>query len=365
MALFSRVKMFIRDEKLFTILLILFVPILIYYRGRIKDYVGYYSIESIEIIFSLMVASRLLVLSGLLERAMDVFWHGRGLLLYSPILLSFIVAPIATNDGSLFILIPYAMAVSRMTGLDVALLSFVTIASCNLASTLLPIGNPQDIIIWRYYRIGIGEYISYSTRLYALSMAFLLVYFTLFLRRRRERLRVLMPPPKLRIDYTKAILSLVALASVVISSEIGLPHIGLMVTIGLTLISAPRLFFKLDYTLLAIFALMFVDFGIISHIKMLEKLLGNLNPNLTYAASATLSQIISNVPAAITLLTHTQYWKQLFAGVNIGGTGIVTASMANIIGLRLSRTSYKKYHKYALTFMIPLFLIYYILASLP
>ena len=48
-----------------------------------------------------------------------------------------------------------------------------------------------------------------------------------------------------------------------------------------------------------------------------------------------LSQVISNVPAAMLLSGFTSAWKELLYGVNIGGLGTLLASMASLISYKL------------------------------
>ena len=46
------------------------------------------------------------------------------------------------------------------------------------------------------------------------------------------------------------------------------------------------------------------------------------------AASVIMSQVISNVPAALLLSNFTQQWELLIVGTNLGGLGTLIASMA-------------------------------------
>ena len=50
--------------------------------------------------------------------------------------------------------------------------------------------------------------------------------------------------------------------------------------------------------------------------------------------SAGLSQIISNVPAAVLLSHFTGTWQPLLVGVNIGGAGTLVGSLASLITLQ-------------------------------
>ena len=46
------------------------------------------------------------------------------------------------------------------------------------------------------------------------------------------------------------------------------------------------------------------------------------------------SQVISNVPAAVVLSGFTDQWRQMLAGVNIGGLGTPIASLASLITMK-------------------------------
>ena len=55
----------------------------------------------------------------------------------------------------------------------------------------------------------------------------------------------------------------------------------------------------------------------------------------TLIFSALSCQVISNVPAAVVLSGFTDQWRQMLAGVNIGGLGTPIASLASLITLKL------------------------------
>jgi Na+/H+ antiporter NhaD/arsenite permease-like protein len=46
------------------------------------------------------------------------------------------------------------------------------------------------------------------------------------------------------------------------------------------------------------------------------------------------SQIISNVPAAVLVSGFTDQWREMLAGVNIGGLGTPIASLASLITMK-------------------------------
>lgn len=54
-----------------------------------------------------------------------------------------------------------------------------------------------------------------------------------------------------------------------------------------------------------------------------------------FLASAAISQVISNVPAAVLLAPFAGDWQPLLLGVDLGGLGTPIASLASLIALRL------------------------------
>ncbi len=55
----------------------------------------------------------------------------------------------------------------------------------------------------------------------------------------------------------------------------------------------------------------------------------------TMTSTALIPQFISNVPAAIPFSSFTESNKGLFMSVNIGGSGTIIASLANLIAFRI------------------------------
>ena len=59
-----------------------------------------------------------------------------------------------------------------------------------------------------------------------------------------------------------------------------------------------------------------------------------------YISGLLLSQVISNVPAAILLEPFTENYKALLYGVDVGGLGTLVASLASLISFRCYTKEY-------------------------
>src|SRR5690554_7866077 len=94
-----------------------------------------------------------------------------------------------------------------------------------------------------------------------------------------------------------------------------------------------------DWLLLLVFMLMFVAFGLLAGLIATDVLVAWLlaRPGGVMTASVVVSQFISNVPATILLASFADDWQALAWGVSVGGFGLATGSLANLIALRLAR----------------------------
>jgi len=114
---------------------------------------------------------------------------------------------------------------------------------------------------------------------------------------------------------------------------------------------------RLDWPLLLVFLLMFVDLRLVAMMPAIADWLTHLgldHAGNLYLAGAGLSQLISNVPATILLSGHSPDWRALAWGVDMGGFGLAVGSLANLIALRLAGTrgSAFTFHAWAAPFLL-------------
>ena len=94
---------------------------------------------------------------------------------------------------------------------------------------------------------------------------------------------------------------------------------------------------KVDYPLLATFVCFFIFVGNIARISSVSEALSGLMDGREMLVSCALSQVISNVPAAMMLSGFTGSGTQLLLGVNLGGLGTLIASLASLISFQFYR----------------------------
>ena len=100
---------------------------------------------------------------------------------------------------------------------------------------------------------------------------------------------------------------------------------------------------------------MFIDFGLLSKVGFVKEFINQIDMNFYNVLnfSIILSQIISNVPAAIFMSNFSHNYTAIAYGVDIGGNGLLIGSLANIIALRFlnSKKAYLDFHKYSIPFI--------------
>jgi hypothetical protein len=108
---------------------------------------------------------------------------------------------------------------------------------------------------------------------------------------------------------------------------------------------------KADYMLLLTFVAFFVFVGNVKQIPAVNDFVKKLIEDNVILASIGISQVISNVPAAVLLSGFTDSGKELLCGVNIGGLGTLIASMASLISYKAyAALNFSKKFKYLLVF---------------
>ncbi len=281
-------------------------------------------------------------------------------LFLSIVLLSAFLSTFLTNDITLFIVVPLTVSISHALENDIGkLLIFETIA-VNVGSTLTPIGNPQNIFIYRRWDVPFDEFIFKMAPVTFLMIVLLLLLVVIFSSGRELKIKKVLK--SVQIDNPLFYLSLVLLLLFIIAMEVNIEPYAFSMVLIIYLLARRDVISKSDWLLLLLFIIFFVDFGVLGNLEIIRKLMLRLNlesERIIFATSSMLSQIMSNVPAAIFMAHFTDRWLPIAYGVNVGGNGIVIASLANLITLRLSarRDLGWKFHVYSIPFFVISFIL--------
>ncbi len=321
--------------------------------GRTLKLIDY---ESLSAIISLLMVSRGLELSGVFTRiAPYIIQLSDGderRFLFIMIVIVSLSSSLIMNDTAMFVFIPLIMTMSKIAEIDMKKAVSLTAIAANVGSALTPIGNPQNIIMWRVYRISVHEFIL-TMFPYAFLWVFILILFV-FIGGSKKQFRVF-TMPDVKINRTLMVSSATLLFVDVVLIQLGHALWALPLTLAILAIAEPGVLLSIDVALIFTFAFIFIDFKELSMLMHAFNILPPLKSSISVVLlSAGLSQLISNVPATVVLISAGKpEWLPLALGVNLGGTGIVIGSLANLIALRISGIGIRDFHKYS----IPYFLI--------
>ncbi|MCT4701312.1 anion transporter [Enterobacteriaceae bacterium H20N1] len=348
---------FLRDRFLHLLLLIgaaccLSVPF------RPRQWAGAIDWHTIITLAGLMMLTKGVELSGYFDvlgrRMVKRFGSERQLAMFM-VSAAALLSTFLTNDVALFIIVPLTITLKKLCSMPVTRLIIFEALAVNAGSLLTPIGNPQNILLWGRSGLSFAAFTWQMAPLAGAMVASLLALCWFCF-------------PKKALDYhghekihdwqPRLVYASVALYAVfIVSLELKQEAWGLaLVALGFIFL-ARRVLIRIDWSLLLVFMVMFIDVHLITRLPILEHALhgvSQLSQGGLFALGIALSQIISNVPATILLLNYVPASVLLAFAVNIGGFGLLPGSLANLIALRMAndRRIWVRFHFYSLPMLL-------------
>ena len=249
-----------------------------------------------------------------------------------------VLSALVTNDVSLFLLVPLTRVLATQADLPLARLVVLQALAVNAGSALTPIGNPQNLYLWHRSGDSFLGFMGMMAPTVAIMLLWLFVAVWVLMPRTAIALRPATEAPA--VQPRMLTLAGVLFVAFVVALERHWLLAGLGLVFGAFLLLYPRVLRGVDWALLALIALMFVDLRQLGELPFVAGLLHRwpiAEGWRAYLAAIVASQFISNVPAAILLDGPVRDLPALAAGVSVGGFGFVLGSPANLIALRLAR----------------------------
>lgn len=249
--------------------------------------------------------------------------------------LTFFIAMLVTNDVALITLVPFTIYLLKMANAQrkLPLIIVLQTVAANLGSMATPIGNPQNLYLYSFYDLSIGQFFLtvLPTTLVSLVGLILIVFLL-----KNDPLSVSFEATEKIGKYPFVALYSGLFILCLCSVLGGLDYRLLLLFVLLFLfIFSPAVIKQVDYSLLLTFVCFFIFSGNIGQIPIVKQILSSFLGEYTLLTSAVASQLISNVPAAVLLSGFTQNWHSLLLGVNIGGLGTPIASLASVIAIKI------------------------------
>ena len=255
-------------------------------------------------------------------------------------LLTGVVAMFLTNDVALFLIVPFTLLFGRAADVDLAPVVVLEISSANLIGALLPTGNPQNLYLFSRGSFTAASFLAAQAPIVLASVVLLGIGVRLLVPARPV---AALDAPELSVDRLRAAAFVVLLAAEVASLLHLVPHgVALVLGVAGAALLGRRLL-RTDFSLVLVFAFLFVGVAGLERGRIYaaidpERIFGAHERGMLFSG-ALLSQVVSNVPAALLLspaaASGVAGFRGLLRGVTAGGCGTPLASIANLIGAQL------------------------------
>lgn len=308
-----------------------------------EGYLAYVDWETIGCLFCVLAVANAFRLAGALECVAHALLKGlrgpRGVV-FALVFLTGILSMFVTNDMALIVMLPVASAALLRAGCC-RLLPLVFVLqglSANLCGMVMPFGNPQNLFLYSHFALSLGDFLRtmlpfFLTSLVLLAASVLLLVGGVAGAWSGGGSADSAPRLKAGSGRVLAYACLLLLSALAVFRV--LPAAVAVAVVLAVLLCCDRMALQaVDYPLLLTFMCFFVFAGNLARIPQLSLWLASAVQGSELLVSAGLSQVISNVPAAVLLAQFTGDWAGILVGVNIGGAGTLVGSLANLIVLQ-------------------------------
>lgn len=277
-----------------------------------------------------------------------------------------------TNDVSLIIFVPLTIILFRSGSKEKYILPVITME--NIAairgSLLLPFGSPQNLFLYGKSGVSAGLFILHMSPLWV-SSAILLSIFILVLYRKDLKEKIEWQgnvtedwnSKRKRQRLIYLCLFVMILLTILTRTQY---YLGVAAVVLCTVLVFDRqILIKTDYVLILTFFCFFVFSSSIAANGQISSFLTSSVGNREYVWGILLSQLISNVPAAIVLYPFTKNLAALLYGVDTAGLCSLIGSLASVINYRIYVREYPKNGmKFIKTFTL-ISLAFFIIVAVP
>ncbi|MBU9822516.1 anion permease [Rahnella sp. BCC 1045] len=350
-------KPFLRDRFLH-LLVLLGVALTLFQTEKIMQFPLFVDWDTIITLLGLLMLTKGVEVSGYFDfvgrKMINAIDNERRLALFL-VMAAAVLSTFMTNDVALFIVIPLTITLKKLTSLPVTRLIIFEALAVNAGSLLTPIGNPQNILLWNKSGQSFLHFIGQMAPLALVTLVALLIVtgFCFPSRSLKKTANNQGYPFQKRLLASCGVLYVVFIACV----DLGLALYGLLAVILCFLLLARKVLLRIDWPLILVFIVMFIDVRLIVGLDVLQPVFARINglPDYGhYLLSIGLSQVISNVPATILMINYLPSGPLLAYAVNAGGFGLAMGSLANLIALRMAndRKIWLKFHFYSFPFLL-------------
>ncbi len=300
-------------------------------------YVGYMDFRVLALLFCLMAVVAGFIKAGFFDFISQKLLSKTDRVKTVSIILvnlCFFSAMVVTNDVALLTFVPLTLGILAALGSKelIFVLVMETIAA-NLGSMATPVGNPQNLYLYSRYAISLPDFFGTMAPLTVLSWVLIMA---VMLRKKSSGAQLAYSKEAPKMDAKKLVFLAVLFALCIAAVVHLVPwQLCLVIVAAAFILTDREILGKVDYTLLLTFVCFFVFVGNMGELEVVRQLVSQLLEGREMLVSALISQVISNVPAALMLSGFTEMGSALLIGTNLGGLGTLWASLASLITFKL------------------------------
>ncbi len=139
-------------------------------------YIGYFDVRTLVCLFCILAVVQALRGAGALDgaaRALVTRFRTPRAAVLALVGATVCLSMVATNDMALVMMLPLATATLARAGWTrlVPLVFTLQSLGANLGGMIVPFGNPQNLYLFSYYSLGVGEFVRVMALPFAVSMA--------------------------------------------------------------------------------------------------------------------------------------------------------------------------------------------------
>lgn len=332
----DKVRLFIRREIVLIVSLIA-AALSCFFLDSTPNYLEAIHFRTLFLLCALMIAVEGLASTGVFSYlAVNLVKHAKNsqrlCLIFG--LTTCFAAMFLTNDVALLVFVPFAIRAFTIAcdhGRSLMITCVVMTLGAIVGASLTPIGNPHNLYLYDYFKMTPLDFFSISVPMVLIGILLIIVWSQAVPRRIINTVQLESPQVN---PHWKNYAFLLMLCTVF--SILHLPTEILLLLVGIPVLCCnPRLFKRINYSLLLTFTCFFILVANLTHIDQITQILTALVSKNAYLAAVIACQFISNVPASVALSPFTQAGTSLMVGTNVGGLGMIYASMASLITFRL------------------------------
>ena len=248
-----------------------------------------------------------------------------------------------TNDVSLIIFVPLTIILFRAGNKERYILPVISMENIAAVrgSLLTPFGSPQNLFIYGQSGVSAWRFITYMFPIWIISGALLVVFVAVLYRKNLrqgtdiESFRVIGEWQAWRRRKRIGYLAIFALVIVTIVTRADWWIFAVLAVAAAVFFIDRHILLMTDYVLLLTFFCFFIFSSSIARNEAISGFLRGAVANNEYVWSILLSQLISNVPAAIVLYPFAANRGALLYGLDSAGLCTLIGSLASVINYRL------------------------------